>query len=83
MLVENPLEFSVLSAILITLGAYALLAFTFLHPYVAMVMMAIAYSMCASALWPMVRNFIVKKIQNYHFGHLKNFFQRIYSKNHS
>ncbi|KAL5253819.1 hypothetical protein ACHWQZ_G013556 [Mnemiopsis leidyi] len=43
-----------LSAILITLGAYALLAFTFIHPYVAMVMMAIAYSMCASALWPMV-----------------------------
>lgn len=43
-----------LSAILITLAAYALLAFTFVHPYVAMVMMAIAYSMCASALWPMV-----------------------------
>ena len=66
-LVENLLNFSVLSAILITLGAYALLAFTFLHPYVAMVMMAIAYSMCASALWPMVRNFIVAKIRYYHF----------------
>eukprot|EP00116_Pleurobrachia_bachei_P005641 sb/3465903/ len=43
-----------LLAVLITLLAFALLTFTFLHPYFAMVLIAIAYSICASALWPMV-----------------------------
>lgn len=31
-----------------------LMAFTFLNPYVAMVIMGLAYSLLACALWPMV-----------------------------
>jgi MFS family permease len=46
--------FWVFLSILVTIGAHALLAFTFLNPYVAMVIMGLAYSMLASALWPMV-----------------------------
>ncbi len=44
--------FWVFIAILVTIGAHGLLAFTFLNPYVAMVTMGLAYSMLASALWP-------------------------------
>lgn len=46
--------FWVFLSILVTIGAHALLAFTFLNPYVAMIIMGLAYSMLASALWPMV-----------------------------
>ncbi|XP_059481989.1 major facilitator superfamily domain-containing protein 1-like [Neocloeon triangulifer] len=46
--------FWVLISIVSTLGCHALLAFTFLNPYIAMVCMGVSYSMLASALWPMV-----------------------------
>ncbi|CAL8078201.1 unnamed protein product [Orchesella dallaii] len=46
--------FWVFIAILATVGAHGLLAFSFLNPYVAMVAMGLAYSLLASALWPMV-----------------------------
>lgn len=38
----------------ITIGAHALLAFSFVNPYVGTIMMGIAYSMLASSLWPLV-----------------------------
>jgi len=41
-------------ATVFTIGSHALLAFTFLNPYVGMIMMGVSYSMLASALWPMV-----------------------------
>ncbi|XP_071453924.1 lysosomal dipeptide transporter MFSD1-like [Hetaerina americana] len=46
--------FWVLLSILVTLGCHALLAFTFLNPFIGMSIMGLAYSMLASALWPMV-----------------------------
>lgn len=36
----------------ITIGCHAMLAFTFINPYVAMITMGFAYSILASALWP-------------------------------
>lgn len=38
----------------ITIGAHALLAFSFVNPYVGTIIMGIAYSMLASSLWPLV-----------------------------
>ncbi|KAK7090746.1 lysosomal dipeptide transporter MFSD1-like [Littorina saxatilis] len=38
----------------VTLGCHALLAFSFVSAYVGMIVMGLAYSVLASALWPMV-----------------------------
>lgn len=38
----------------VTLGSHLILAFTFVNPYVATVIMGLAYSMLACGLWPMV-----------------------------
>lgn len=46
--------FWVLLGVLVTLGCHMLLSFTFLNPYIAMVIMGLSYSVLASALWPMV-----------------------------
>ncbi|XP_069939340.1 lysosomal dipeptide transporter MFSD1 isoform X1 [Cherax quadricarinatus] len=46
--------FWVFLAVLVSLGCHALLAFTFLNPFVAMSILGLAYSLLASALWPMV-----------------------------
>ncbi|CAB0005756.1 unnamed protein product [Nesidiocoris tenuis] len=46
--------FWVFISILGTIGAHSLLAFTFLNPYFAITLLGLAYSMCASALWPMI-----------------------------
>lgn len=46
--------FWVLVAILITQVSHAMLAFTFIQPLVAMIIMGIGYSVLACALWPMV-----------------------------
>lgn len=46
--------FWVFLAILATIASHGLLAFTFLNPYLAMILMGLAYSLLASALWPMV-----------------------------
>ena len=39
-------------AIAITLVCHALLAFTFINPYVSIAIMGLSYSLLASALWP-------------------------------
>jgi len=39
-------------SILVTLFCHVLLGFTFLNPYVAIIIMGISYSLLASALWP-------------------------------
>lgn len=46
--------FWVFLAIVATIASHGLLAFSFINPYVAMVNMGLAYSLLASALWPMV-----------------------------
>ncbi|KAK7483182.1 hypothetical protein BaRGS_00025586 [Batillaria attramentaria] len=46
--------FWVILGVTVTLGCHALLAFTFITPYVGMIVMGLAYSVLASALWPMV-----------------------------
>ena len=38
----------------VTIGSHALLAFSFLNPYIGTVIMGFAYSMLASSLWPLV-----------------------------
>lgn len=44
----------VIVAIVVTIGAHSLLAFTVLNPYIGMVTMGLAYSLLASSLWPLV-----------------------------
>ncbi|XP_005106021.1 major facilitator superfamily domain-containing protein 1 [Aplysia californica] len=46
--------FWVIIGIVITLGCHMMLAFTFMNPYIPMVIMGLSYSILASALWPMV-----------------------------
>lgn len=41
-----------------TIGCHGLLAFTFLNPYVAMSCMGLAYSILASALWPIASQIV-------------------------
>lgn len=41
-------------SIVATIAAHGLLAFTYVSPYVCMVLMGIAYSMLASSLWPLI-----------------------------
>lgn len=38
----------------LTIGAHAMLAFSFLNPYIGTILMGMAYSMLASSLWPLV-----------------------------
>lgn len=44
----------VFMATVVTIGAHALLAFSFVNPYVGTIIMGMAYSMLASSLWPLV-----------------------------
>lgn len=46
--------FWILAGVLITIGCHALLAFTFVTPWVAMIIMGFSYSILASAMWPLV-----------------------------
>lgn len=46
--------FWVFLATLITMVSHGMLAFTFIHPLVAMVIMGMGYSVLACSLWPMV-----------------------------
>ena len=43
-------------AVFMTLGSHVLLAFTFITPVVAMVIMGIFYSLLACSLWPLIPN---------------------------
>jgi len=43
-----------LTGVVITIGCHALLAFSFVTPWVAMIIMGFAYSILASSLWPLV-----------------------------
>ncbi|CAG2163941.1 unnamed protein product, partial [Oppiella nova] len=47
---------------IITLLSHSILAFTFINPWFAMVLMGIGYSILACALWPMVA-FIISEHQ--------------------
>ncbi|KAL2095944.1 hypothetical protein ACEWY4_008092 [Coilia grayii] len=49
-------------AIVATLGAHMMLAFSFWNPWIAMCLMGVAYSLLACALWPMVA-FVVPEHQ--------------------
>ncbi|KDR16995.1 Major facilitator superfamily domain-containing protein 1 [Zootermopsis nevadensis] len=60
---ERKLEFtpdnantvnSIVYILLVSIGCHALLAFTFINPYIAMCILGVAYSMLARAPWPMV-----------------------------
>ena len=39
-------------------GCHSLLAFTYITPYVAMILMGVAYSVLAASLWPLVAYFV-------------------------
>ncbi|XP_076244875.1 lysosomal dipeptide transporter MFSD1 isoform X2 [Calliopsis andreniformis] len=41
-------------SIVATIMAHGLLAFTYVNPYVCMILMGLAYSMLASSLWPLI-----------------------------
>jgi len=50
--------FWVMAGTIITLGCHALMAFTYVTPYVPMILMGLAYSILAASLWPMVSYFV-------------------------
>ncbi|KAJ8388672.1 hypothetical protein AAFF_G00130810 [Aldrovandia affinis] len=52
----------VLCAVVCTLAAHMMLAFTFLSPWIAMSLLGVSYSLLACALWPMV-SFVVPEHQ--------------------
>ncbi|XP_015216457.1 lysosomal dipeptide transporter MFSD1 isoform X1 [Lepisosteus oculatus] len=52
----------VLCAVLTTLAAHLMLAFTFWNPWIAMCLLGLSYSLLACALWPMVA-FVVPEHQ--------------------
>uniref|UniRef100_A0A3Q2THR0 Lysosomal dipeptide transporter MFSD1 n=1 Tax=Fundulus heteroclitus TaxID=8078 RepID=A0A3Q2THR0_FUNHE len=52
----------VLTAVIATLGAHMMLAFTFWNPWIAMSLLGLSYSLLACALWPMVA-FVVPEHQ--------------------
>lgn len=54
--------FWVMSAVLMTLAAHMMLAFTFWNPWIAMCLLGASYSLLACALWPMVA-FVVPEHQ--------------------
>ncbi|XP_002740942.1 lysosomal dipeptide transporter MFSD1-like [Saccoglossus kowalevskii] len=54
--------FWIFVAVTCTLGAHMMLAFSFFNPYIAMVLMGLAYSLLACALWPLVA-FVVPENQ--------------------
>uniref|UniRef100_A0A4W3JN35 Lysosomal dipeptide transporter MFSD1 n=1 Tax=Callorhinchus milii TaxID=7868 RepID=A0A4W3JN35_CALMI len=54
--------FWVMCAVIITLIAHMMLAFTFWNPWIAMSLLGISYSLLACALWPMVA-FVVPEHQ--------------------
>lgn len=51
----------VIGAVLGTIAAHFLLAFTFLNPFVSMILMGISYSLLAASLWPMVSLIVPKQ----------------------
>ncbi|CAF0723152.1 unnamed protein product [Brachionus calyciflorus] len=50
----------VTGAIAATIGSHLLLAFTFINPFVAMILMGVSYSLLAASLWPMVALIVPK-----------------------
>lgn len=46
--------FWVFMSICVTIVAHALLAFTYVNPYVCMILIGLSYSMLASSLWPLI-----------------------------
>ncbi|KAM9853068.1 lysosomal dipeptide transporter MFSD1 isoform 2-T2 [Aulostomus maculatus] len=52
----------VMSAVITTLAAHMMLAFTFWNPWIAMSVLGVSYSLLACALWPMVA-FVVPEHQ--------------------
>lgn len=44
----------IMISIVATIGAHSILAFSYISPYIGMVIMGLSYSMLASSLWPLV-----------------------------
>jgi MFS family permease len=63
----------VLAAVFLTGLSHALLAFTFINPWFAMVTMGVSYSMLASALWPMVSLVIEERQLGSAYGIMQSF----------
>jgi len=52
--------FWVAGGIILTIGCHGMLAFTFINPWVPMIILGFSYSILASALWPMVAMVVAK-----------------------
>jgi len=63
----------VLAAVFLTGLAHAMMAFTFITPWIAMSMMGVSYSMLASALWPMVSLVIEERQLGSAYGLMQSF----------
>ncbi|XP_059159545.1 major facilitator superfamily domain-containing protein 1-like [Physella acuta] len=53
--------FWVISGILLALVSHMMLAFTFVNPYIPMVVLGLSYSVLASAIWPLVAFVVPRK----------------------
>ena len=62
--------FFVITSVLLTLLAHALLAFTMVNPYFPIVVMGLGYSLLASSLWPLVAYIVPLHRQGMAFGNL-------------
>lgn len=51
-----------------TIVAHALIAFLFVHPTVALVLMGIAYAILAASLWPLVALIVPKQMLGTAYG---------------
>ena len=51
----------VIGALVATLASHTLLSFTFINPYLAMVLMGCSYSCLAASLWPIVALIVPKE----------------------
>ena len=61
-----------MGSITTTIIAHALLAFLFLHPIAANILMGISYSILAASLWPMVAFLVPKKMLGTAYGFMQS-----------
>lgn len=60
-------------ALLLSLASHILLAFTFLMPVIAMVIMGISYSLLACSLWPLIPNEVLDHQVGTAYGMMQSF----------
>jgi len=63
--------FWLMGSITTTIISHALLAFLYVHPVVANILMGISYSIVAASLWPMVAFLVPKRMLGTAYGFMQ------------